>query len=156
VRDRTGLDAAADLADEHDIRRLVDAYALAADRADGDALAALFTHDGELLVFADPASPEPTGIRRGHDEIAAAISSLARYRATLHVVASHLADVDGDRALAEGRCIAHHVTAAADGLRDRVLFIRYVDTFERSDAGWRFRRREVRVELADERALSGE
>ena len=131
--------------DQWEIRQLVEAYAAAADRLDGAGLAALFTDDGVLEPWLDPTRDAPTGIRRGHAEIAAAIDALSHYQATQHTIASSVATIDGDRATGESRCVAHHVEPPPDG-RDRVLYIRYDDQLARVDGRWRFRRRQVHVQ----------
>jgi ketosteroid isomerase-like protein len=132
--------------DQWEIRELVERYAQAADQTDGTALAALFTDDGVLESWLDPTRDEPTATHRGHEEIARAINRLTIYRATHHTIASSVASIDGDRAQGETRCVAHHVESDDAGVRDRVLYIRYVEQFIRVDARWRFTRREVRVQ----------
>jgi ketosteroid isomerase-like protein len=131
--------------DEWEIHQVVERYASAADRADGDAVAAVFTDDGELEIWMDPTSESRTAIRRGPAEIAAAIRGLTRYRSTHHTISSSVATVDGDHATGETRCEAHHVEAGAGEVHDRVLFIRYDDTFARVDGRWRIARRELHV-----------
>ena len=133
-------------AEQRELRELVERYAQAVDRADGSGVAALFTDDGILAVWMDPASTAPTGERRGHADIAAAVDGIGRYVATHHTISSHSSHVDGLHATGETLCTAHHVTED-DGLRrDRVLYIRYLDTYTRGSAGWLFDRREVRVQ----------
>jgi ketosteroid isomerase-like protein len=131
--------------DRQELRELVERYALAVDHADGAAVAALFTEAGVLALWMDPASGEQTGERRGHDQIARAIDGLTQYQATHHTVSATHAEVDGDAAAGETTCTAHHVERGPD-VHDRVLYIRYVNTFARTAAGWRFTRREVRVQ----------
>lgn len=131
--------------DQWEIRQLVERYAAAADRADGAAVAALFTVDGELEVWMDPTRDEPTGLRRGHAEITEAVNSIASYLATHHTIASSVAMINGDRADGETRCVGHHIEGPPD-VRDRVLYIRYDEQFARVDGRWRFARREVRVQ----------
>jgi ketosteroid isomerase-like protein len=131
--------------DQWEIRQLVERYAAAADRADGETAAALFTEDGEFAVWLDPTRDESRSMR-GHAEIAAAVSSVSSYRATHHTIASCVASIDGDRASGETRCVAHHVETAGSDFRDRVLYIRYGEAFARVDGRWRFTRRELRVQ----------
>lgn len=126
-----------DLLDRLALRELVDAYALAADTADGDAVAALFTADGQLVLHLDPSDPQATVVRRGRAEIAAAIGGLRDYERTHHTVSSTGAEVTGDHATGTTRCAAHHVR----GGQDRALFLRYDDEFRRLDRRWLFARR---------------
>jgi ketosteroid isomerase-like protein len=131
--------------DQWEIRQLVERYAAAADHADGETAAALFTEDGEFAVWLDPTRDESRSMR-GHTEIAAAVSSISSYRATHHTIASCVASIDGDRASGETRCVAHHVETAGSDLRDRVLYIRYDEAFARVEGRWRFTRRDLRVQ----------
>jgi hypothetical protein len=136
-----------DLHDQWSIRLLMEAYADAADRADGAAAADLFTADGELELWFDPTASAPTGLRRGRSEIEAAIATLTRHHATHHTISSSVAEVTGDRAQARTRCVAHHVEGEPPE-RDRVIYITYLDTLERSSDTdrWQFSRRELHVQ----------
>jgi ketosteroid isomerase-like protein len=131
--------------DQWEIRQLVERYANAADRADGEAAAALFNEDGEFEVWLDPAGGAPRAMR-GQAEIAAAVGRVSAYQFTQHVIANSVVDIDGDYADGETRCTAHHVETADNGGHDRVLYIRYVDEFARTRGRWRFSRRELRVQ----------
>jgi hypothetical protein len=141
------------------IRRLVDQYAIEADRRDGAALAALFVEEGRLLIHTDgDADGEPTGQRGGRAEIAAAIDTLARYRRTFHLVGQHVAEiVDEDHATAVTHCQAHHVTVADDGsASDYVMHIRYLDEFVRDEGGdWRFETRRLVLDFVDDHPIKG-
>jgi ketosteroid isomerase-like protein len=131
--------------DQWEIRQLIEQYAAAADRADGAALAALFTETGELEVWMDPARNEPTGLRRGRGEITEAVNGIGSYLATHHTIASNVVTIDGDRAEGETRCVGHHIEGPPD-IRDRVLYIRYEEQLARVDGRWQFARREVHVQ----------
>lgn len=120
-------------------RDLVEAYALAVDRAAAGEVAELFAPDGELVLFMTPPGETQTAIRRGREEIAEALGTLTRYRATHHTISSSQAIVDGDRATGETRCEAHHV----EGDQDTVLYLHYLDDYLRVDGRWTFARREV-------------
>jgi len=131
--------------DEAALRGLVEAYASGVDTRCYDAVAALSTADGVLATSSTPGG----GVERetvGREAIARALHGLDRYEATLHVVANHATSVDGDRATGETGCLAHHVVRGDDGgCTDRVLAIRYHDTFERTATGWAISRRELRL-----------
>jgi uncharacterized protein (TIGR02246 family) len=133
-------------ADRQELRELVERYASAVDRADGSAVASLFSDHGVLALWMDPSSAASTGERRGRDQIASSVDGISRYVATHHTVSSSVATVDGDHAGGETLCTAHHVETTDAGRQDRVLYICYVDAFARTDGTWRFTRREVRVQ----------
>jgi len=133
-------------AESRDLHELVEHYAQAVDRADGAAVAALFADDGVLALWMDPGSPEQTGEMVGPKQIATVGDSLRRYVATHHTISSHTSVVDGMRATGETLCTAHHVEDAGAKRRDRVLYLRYTDSFVRTTDGWRFARRELRVQ----------
>lgn len=69
---------------------------------------------------------------------------LAAYGTTMHFVANHLAEVDGDEARCETYCLAHHRPAAGDRRNDLlVIGLRYLDVMARHDGAWRIARRVV-------------
>jgi uncharacterized protein (TIGR02246 family) len=132
--------------ERRELHELVERYAQAVDRADGTAVAELFAEDGELATWMDPDDATATSERVGREAIAAALESMKRYVATHHTISSHSSVVDGAHATGETMCTAHHVEKAAKGLHDRVLYIRYLDTFIRTSGPWLFSRREVHVQ----------
>jgi uncharacterized protein (TIGR02246 family) len=132
--------------DRGEIRELVERYAGAADRGDGEAVAELFTEDGELVMWLDPGRPDPASHRRGQAEIAAAINKIRDYHATHHSIANSIVEISGDTAHAETRCDAHHLIGDAPNIRDHTLYIRYVDDLVVAEGRWRFARRELRVQ----------
>jgi hypothetical protein len=147
-----------DLADRFEIRSLVDRYALAADRVDGEAAAALFTPHGVLRIF-HRGSDQPVRERVGREAIATAFAGLSRYDVTLHVVANHVVELHGDIATGETYCLAHHVRTIGEGddahLSDHLMGIRYLDSYERSDNGWHIAQRRLQLEFTEERPVSG-
>lgn len=143
------------LADRLAIRQLVDDYARAVDQPDGERAAALFVPDGVLRIF-ERGTPEPVRERVGRSDIATAMNGLTRYDTTMHVVANHYADIDGDTATGETYCLAHHVRdVEGQGPMDYVMAIRYLDAYRRSDEGWRLATRELQVEFTEDRPVTG-
>jgi ketosteroid isomerase-like protein len=141
--------------DQLAIRRLVDAYAIAIDDCDIDALASLWLPEGRLL-FCVPERPEALATFAGLEQIADIPRMLREvYRRTLHVVGTHLADVDGDRATGTTYTMAYHVLRAEDSGDVETLAVRYRDTLVRTGDGWRFQTREV-FRLWRQRASSWE
>jgi uncharacterized protein (TIGR02246 family) len=133
------------LSDQWELRLLVEHYCAAADRADGEAAAELFTEDGEFLMWLDPDLEDPTSHRRGRSEIAAAINRIRDYGATHHSIANSAVEVIDDRATGVTRCDAHHLIGAPPNIRDYTVYLRYVDAFERVDSRWLISHRELRV-----------
>ncbi|HET6817660.1 MAG TPA: nuclear transport factor 2 family protein [Mycobacteriales bacterium] len=133
-------------AERRELHDLVERYAQAVDRADGKAVAELFADDGVLALWMDPSSDEQTGERVGHEQIATVGDGLSRYVATHHTISSHTSVVDGMHANGETLCTAHHVVEANGKRTDKVLYLRYLDTFTRTTDGWRFARRELYVQ----------
>ena len=129
-----------------ELHELVERYAQAVDHADGAGVAALFTEDGVLATWMDPATQQPTGEQTGRDAIAKAVNGLRKYAATHHTISSHSSTVEGVHATGETLCTAHHVTDERGRRKDRVLYIRYLDTFVRTSGPWLFSRREVHVQ----------
>jgi hypothetical protein len=125
-----------------ELRALVDGYAVAADDGDGDTFASLFAPTATLVVVG--ADGTERSRYEGQAAIATVPAKLGRYDRTLHLVATHRCSVEGDggrSATGVAYCEAHHV----GGGTDKVLFIRYDDTYERADDGWRFAARTVRT-----------
>ncbi len=152
-------DVVSDLADRLALRGLVDAYALCVDGDDPGSAAELFTPDGELRIFNRGVS-DAVRERIGREAIATAMTGLGRYDTTLHVVANHVVELDGDTATGETYCLAHHVrdVEGPDGVTgpsDYVMAIRYLDRFERTDEGWRIARRHLQVEFTEDRPVTG-
>ena len=134
--------------ERRELHELVERYAQAVDRADGDGVAELFSDDGVLATWMDPDTRKPTGENNGRTAIAKAVNGLSRYVATHHTISSHSSTIDGAHATGETLCTAHHVTEDDGGKSDHVLYIRYLDTFVRTSGPWLFSRREVHVQWA--------
>jgi hypothetical protein len=123
------------------LRRLAEDYAAAADAADGDAFAAVFTPDG-ILEVKQAGFDDPVVHAEGSEELAAVMLLFGPFIFTMHLVCNHRVAIDGDRAAGETYCIANHVTQVEGGRENMVQYIRYLDQYERTEAGWRFSRRD--------------
>ena len=148
-----------DVFDRLAVRGLVDAYALCVDGDDPGSAAELFTPEGELRIF-NRGQSEAVRERIGREAIAAAMAGLGRYDTTLHVVANHVVELDGDVASGVTYCLAHHVrdVEGPDGVTgpfDYVMAIRYLDRFVRTDEGWRIAQRHLQVEFTEDRPVTG-
>jgi uncharacterized protein (TIGR02246 family) len=137
------------------LRLLVDTYAQAVDRGDTEAVAGLFTPDGELIAHFH-AGPDGTPVvRRGRAEIAAAlVAGLRPYTGTTHVVGGQVADIAGTQAHGETVCLAHHVYERAGERRLLVMAVRYEDDYVSAGGSWRFARRQLRLDWRDDHPMA--
>ncbi len=134
------------MTDHAAIRQLIETYAGYADARKADELADLFAEDGELVVWLEPTTQEPS-VRRGRSAIAEAIRFLNRFRHTQHVIANSVIEVssDADTAHAESHCTAHHISGDGADTTDWTVYLRYSDDFVRVDRQWLITRRELRT-----------
>ncbi len=141
-----------ELLDRAVLRNLVESYASFADSGEPERVAGLFTLDAQLVIALTPGA-EPTSIRNGRAEIAAAIAALSRYWSTTHVIANVQVEIARESASGAVGCIAHHIEGPEGQRRDRVLYIRYTDKYVRAEGTWRIAWREVKVIAAENRPL---
>ncbi len=142
------------VADRTALRDLVDSYARHVDRRDPEAVAALFTADGRLVSRLHNAADDSPIVRRGRDEIAAAlVAGLDRYLATTHIVGGQVVTIDGDAATGDAVCLAHHVYESAGSRRMLVMAVRYTDTFARQAQGWGFAERQLHLDWREDRIM---
>lgn len=133
------------LGDQWEIRQLVERYASAVDRGDGEAAAALFAADAAFEMWLDPTKDGPSSTRQGPAEIATAINGLRDNYLTQHLIGSCVVDVDGDHASGLTQCTAHHVRLGEAKPRDEVMYLTYDERLARVDGRWRFTRRVLRA-----------
>jgi uncharacterized protein (TIGR02246 family) len=141
-----------ELLDRAVLRNLVEGYASFADAGEPERVAGLFTKDAKLIVSLTPGA-DPTEIRKGRGEIAAAMAALSRYWSTTHVIANFQVEISGQSAAGQVGCIAHHIEGLEGQRRDRVLYIRYTDAYVRAEGSWRISQREVKVLAVENRPL---
>ena len=144
------------LADRLAIRALVDRYAQGADRRRPDQVAAQFTLDGVLTICTDPDGVVVRAERRGREQIAEAMTGLARYRVTTHHVGQQLLDFDADDlhvAHGETYCEAHHWRERDGVTVDRVMSIRYQDRYARIDGTWLIAHRLLLTDWTEDREV---
>jgi hypothetical protein len=149
---------------ENEIREIVSRYTRAADRRDGDAMAALFEADAVSEVYlhgpggAD--DREPLGKLTGAEQIGAAVTNAMAPHPPLgwshHTTYDHLVSVDGDDASIETQFITFDVVGASkpDGGWPEGTFgsqgtIKPIESgyyrfaFRRTDGAWRISHQEV-------------
>jgi len=118
-------------------------YFRGADRTDADLIRDCFHPDaeidfgeffkGDLPAFVEYL-PGPTG--------------WGAFARTLHVTGNELIEVDGTTARAETYCVAYHEPPAEPGEAPPIMIVwlRYLDRFERRQGEWRILRRRTAVE----------
>lgn len=123
-----------DLADKDEIHDLVQRYCRAVDRLD---------YPGIRAVYADDGVDHHTGLSGSADDYVAWLQSvLPRLDGTMHLVANHLCELNGDEAVAETYGTAvHWGSPSEDGSRNFTSGFRYVDHLIRTPSGWRIRER---------------
>jgi hypothetical protein len=132
------------MSDLDDLRSLVNQYAHAVDHWNAQAYADLFLPDGRIVVY--EGSEASASIREivGREALAQLVDRLPPlYVATLHFVGNTMHEVDGDSATGEVYKIAHHLSDDERGRLDQVFYLRYLDTYRRTEAGWRFAERKI-------------
>jgi hypothetical protein len=140
--------------DELELRRLVEAYGIAVDDLDPDAVAALFVPGGALLVYERGSdelrySYRDAGFKQLTDDLAQA------YLQLFHLVANFVVTIDGDRATGTTYCLASHLRDDGRGPHVVWMPVRYNDRFRRTEDGWRFEERSSIV-LWRERRLANQ
>lgn len=148
------------LNDERELAALCVSYAGAVDGGDGDRLAGLFVEDGELVIPKVPSDLRPVLVRKGSETLRTIPDGLRRFAKTFHEVLNREFTIEGGTATGIVYCVAHHVTASggegaeATGGTDAVWYIRYLDDYRRTAAGWRIVRRELHLQWVEERPVA--
>jgi ketosteroid isomerase-like protein len=131
--------------DQWEIRQVIERYANAVDRSDGESAAALFADDGVFEIWLEPGASAPTSTRRGPSEIATAINGLRGNYLTQHVIANSVVDVGEEVAHGQTQCTAHHVKLGDAEPHDDVMHLTYDESLARIEGHWRFTRRVLRA-----------
>jgi ketosteroid isomerase-like protein len=115
-------------------------YARGVDRKDFALVASCFTEDAQV-AYGSVYTGDRAGLLAFLGEV------LPAFRATMHFLGNHAAEIRGDVASAETYALAHHVLAAPGKERDlMVVAVRYLDELVRDGDVWRIRRRVVPFE----------
>ena len=138
-------------ADRLAIRELIDAYAHCADRRDADGQKALFTKDAHFVVYMGGQGSAPSQVLDGREALTPVFDDLNRYQATMHFNGQSTITLDGDRATGESYCIAHHLSTAGDERTLMLAYLRYDDTFAKTDGAWLFAERKLYVDWIETR-----
>jgi ketosteroid isomerase-like protein len=141
-------DEPADDVTARDLERLAFRYAATLDNRDRAGFVALFAENAVLTVLRRRRDAAEILSRwTGHAELALVPEGLKRHLRTLHLVGNRLYDASGDEAVGQVYCVAHHIDDNGTVPVDRVLYIRYRDTYSRlSGTSWLIQERSVEVE----------
>ncbi len=140
-----------EIGDRVAIRELVDAYAHCADRRDAEGQKSLFTHDTHFVVYMNGQGSEPTQVLDGREALAPVFDALNNYQATIHFNGQSTIALDGKQATGESYCIAHHLFTDDGERKIMVAWLRYHDTFVKTDGAWLFAQRMLYVDWTETR-----
>lgn len=118
------------LLDLQAIRDLCFEYCRAADEADGDAWAAVFTEDGEFEIIGDK-------VYRGREELAEKCRSA---REIIHIGVDSKITIDGDTAKHEHKMIAFHRNIPRDAM-EFASTLTVTDSYVKKSGKWLIKRR---------------
>jgi hypothetical protein len=129
---------AQELQDRDEIARLIRTYAHGVDRRDWDLVRSCFSDDAEAQGSrsAGPIEPYLAALRPG----------VEFFPTTMHFMGNQLVELDGDTAHVETYAVAYHwkdEVAGTDHPENLVVGVRYLDTVQRRQEGWRITRRQV-------------
>jgi len=142
-------------ADRLAIRELIEAYARCADRRDAKGQMALFSADTHFVVYMNAKDPTPSMELHSREALAPVFADINQYAATMHFVGqSTISTLSGDRARGEAYCIAHHLTIDGEKRRMMVAYLRYLDSFVKTDGAWLFAERRLYVDWIEQRGIS--
>jgi len=131
---------------------LVHRYAAGIDDGDVDAVAELFTADGELALPNPPDVLDATLSHRGTEAIRSALGAATRVGRTHHVIDSEVyRAASTDRAYGRIAATAHHWSRRGDEITDLVWYLRYDDDYVRAPGGWRLARRRLTIDAIETR-----
>ncbi|HEY9565327.1 MAG TPA: nuclear transport factor 2 family protein [Nocardioides sp.] len=137
------------------IRDLAATYASAVDRRSYPLLASTFGDKGKLVLPSRLA--QAGGVIVGGTAIAEHIQRLhAVYETTFHILGQQLIELDGERGSGETYCTAHHLFEHDKVQVDRILHIRYDDTYHSVKGSWRFAERRVNLVIVDYRPVTSQ
>ena len=113
---------------------------------------ALFTTDTVFHVFMDSRQQNPRQTLHGRDALAPLFENLNTYQPTTHFNGQSTVEIEGNTAIGESYCIAHHLTLDGTKRTLMVASIRYLDSFTKQGGIWLFAERKLMVDWTDTRS----
>src|SRR5450631_3990043 len=135
------------------LRSLAERYAQAIDTRDRAGLGHLFMPTARLISYRPEISDGPAFELSGPSEIATLLDQLAHYIRTFHLVANQICDFNGDQATGIVYCLAHHLGKDDGGGYEVVAPVIYSDIYVRTDDGWKFGDRTIKVQWRKRRPV---
>lgn len=134
-------DRLAQLADHHDIVRILYLYARGFDRGDEAVLRSCF-HPGATLSIGAFDGPAEAFLQR-------TVAVVRTFASSSHIISNPLVDIAGDAAISECHYLALFRAPAphGEGEEDVVRKGRYIDRFERRGGFWKIARRITRWDM---------
>ena len=127
-----------ELRDRDEIARLIQSYAHGVDRRDWSLVRSCFSDDAEAQGSRSTGLIEPY--------LAELQPGVEFYPTTMHFMGNQLIELDGDTARVETYAVAYHwkdEVAGTEHPENLVVGVRYLDTLQRRNEGWRITRRQV-------------
>jgi hypothetical protein len=133
-----------DLAELAALRRLADEYSRGVDTRDGERFADVFTPDGILAVYEPGADTESLSYQ-GTEELISVVKLIDNWNTTLHLMANHTVDIDGDTAEGLVYGITYHLKDGGVETKgeDTLMIMLYRDKYVKADGRWWIARRDV-------------
>lgn len=131
------------------IKNLIYQYADYLDRGNLRSVAALFRHGRIIAGTGDGTTSEVVG----EEAVYAMYEAFTRLYAddgtphTRHMTSNVMVDVDPGAAVASAQAYAVVFQAAQDFPLQPIIAVRYSDTFEKVEQGWRFTQRKIESDL---------
>lgn len=134
------------LLDYQELRDIVSRAAMALDSRRFDDWLDLCTDDVVLIVPFDPENPI---VCTGKDAFRDQLGILHQFVATTHFTGAMVADIDGDTALTQTYCLAHHLKETPTGRANFRQSVLYKDHFRRINGAWRMIKRDMVINWSE-------
>jgi hypothetical protein len=129
------------------LRRLADEYSRGVDTRDGARFASVFSPGGVLAVY-EPGNEggEPSLTYTGTEELTTVVGLVDNWNTTMHLMANHVVEIDGDTAEGLVYGLTFHYKDGADPAakgEDTLMVMHYRDQYVHADGRWWIARRDV-------------
>lgn len=144
------------MTNKEEIHTLINNYATYADTRQTKAQFDLFTKDGSMSVYYPWNKGKAEEINTS-EKMLATFEALKQYEKTVHFIGQVEIALDSEKprqASAYVYTIAHHVLTKENGEKSLMIaYLRYDDSFEKTESGWKFKHRELHADVIENRDL---